>query len=105
MKTRDKNIALELKNRLSREMEIIELRAFGSRVPETNDEYSDLDIYIQVPALTRDLKKKIHEISWEVGFENNMVISTLVFSRNEITNTPAKSSPIVKNIYKYGIAI
>lgn len=105
MKLKDKNIALDLKNRLTREIDIIELRAFGSRVSETNDEYSDLDIYIQVPSLTRELKKRILEISWEVGFENNVVISTLIFSRNEMTNTPVKSSPIVKNIYNYGIAI
>ena len=105
MKLHDKNIALDLKQRLSQEIELVDIRAYGSRVSETNDEYSDLDIYVRVKNVNKKIKKKIYDIAWEVGFKNNIVISILIFSDNEILNSPLRSSPILKNIYKYGITI
>ena len=105
MKLKDKKIAQDLKKRLSQEVDLIDLKIYGSRVPETNDEYSDLDVYVRVNTINKNIKQKIFDIAWELGFNNNIFISTLIFSDDEIKNTPLRSSPILKNIYKYGITI
>ncbi len=99
------SIAQALKNRLSLLVEIKDFRIFGSRARGDQEEYSDLDIYIVVDTLNRELKKKISTIVWEIGYENYMVISPLVYTVNEIQNTPIRSSPILKNILAEGISV
>jgi hypothetical protein len=44
------------------------------------------------------------DIAWEVGFENDIVISTVTFSREEFENGPCSASPLVRNILKEGVA-
>lgn len=105
MKERDYAIAKKLKVRLTRAVNLTDFKVYGSRVSETNDEFSDMDVYIQVESIDRDIKSKIYDIAWEIGFENNIVISVLVFTKEEVTNSPVRSSPIIKNIYQSGVTI
>ena len=51
------------------------------------------------------LKEKISEIVWEVGFNNYTVISPLIFTREELENSPLRSSPIVEVIAEEGVAV
>ncbi|TAN43533.1 MAG: nucleotidyltransferase domain-containing protein [Nitrospirae bacterium] len=105
MQKKDLEIAEILKARLAGIMELVDFRVFGSRARGDADEYSDLDVFIEVPSLDKDIKEKISEIVWEVGFENFMVISPLIFTKDEIENSPLRVSPIVKNIVAEGIAV
>lgn len=105
MNERDYRIARELKKRLQDIVNLVDFRVFGSRAKGTQDEYSDMDLFIEVEYLDKRLKKKIHEIGWEVGFENSIHISPLVFTRHEIEDSPLRASPIVKNISEEGVKI
>jgi predicted nucleotidyltransferase len=98
-------IASELKNRLSHMTSIIAFKVFGSRARDDADKYSDLDVFIVVEALDGALKDHIAEIVWEVGFENYLVISPLIVSRDELENTPLRSSPIIQRISEEGISV
>ena len=51
------------------------------------------------------VKEQLQEIVWEVGFENYLVISSLIFTRDEIENSPLRSSPIVRAIAEEGIRL
>jgi hypothetical protein len=57
---------------------------------------------LEPSVLGKEEKEKIYEIAWELGFENFMVISPLVFTSNEMNNSPLRSAPIVKNILEEG---
>ncbi len=105
MKTRDYEIAKNFKEKLSEITQLIDFKIFGSRAKESADEYSDMDVFLEVPELTAELKEKILEISWEVGFENFLVISPLIFTKDEVENSPLKASPILRNIVEEGINI
>lgn len=105
MKPTDYEIAKELKERLSEVVELIDFRIFGSRARGDEDEYSDMDVFIEVETLDKPLKKKIRDIIWEVGFENSVYISPLVFTRYEIEESPLRASPIVKNINEEGVKV
>ncbi len=98
-------IARELKKRLSREFNVKEVRIFGSRARGDNDKYSDFDIFIEVDQLSREIKNRIREIAWEVGIENSVVISPIIFSSTELSATPLRSSPFVRNVFREGIQI
>jgi len=105
MKQIDYEIARKLKEKLSEVVNIIDFKVFGSRARGDADEYSDMDVFIEVESINKLLKRRIYKIAWEVGFENFMVISLLVFTRYEIEKSPMKVSPIVKNIAEEGIKV
>jgi len=101
----DYTVARDLKLRLASAVSLVDFRVFGSRARGDADEYSDMDVFIEVDQLDRGLKERIMDISWEVGFENFMVIAPLIFSRDELENSPLRSSPIVKAITTEGVVI
>jgi len=105
MKQKDYEITKILKERLSEVVNLIDFRVFGSRARGDADDLSDMDVFLEVKLLDKELKEKISDIVWEVGFENFVVISPLIFTKDEIENSPIRSSPIVKNISKEGIKI
>jgi predicted nucleotidyltransferase len=101
----DYNISMQLKSRLMDIADLKELRVFGSRADGRFDEDSDLDVYIEVESLDVIKKERMLDIIWEIGFNNDRLISPLIFTRDEVTNTPVRSSPIIKNIHENGILI
>ncbi len=105
MKEKDRRIAQELKKRLSDVVEILDFKVFGSRGRGDADEYSDLDIFLEVGSLDNTLKETISAIVWEVGFNNYMVISPLIFTRDELENSPLRASSIVEAIAEEGVAV
>lgn len=105
MKQKDYEIAKDLKKRLSEVVNLIDFKVFGSRARGEADEYSDMDVFIEVESLDKKIKEKISDITWEIGFENLIVISPLIFTRDEIENSPLRASPIVKNIAEEGVAV
>lgn len=101
----DLRIAEQLKRRLSEISPIVDFRIFGSRAREDADPDSDMDVFLEVESLDREVKERLSNIAWEVGFENHMVVSLLIFTRDEIENSALRSSPIVTGIAEEGIRI
>ena len=105
MTERDFKIARELKRRLEESVGLVDFRVFGSRVRGDEDEYSDMDVFIEVESINKVLKEMILDTVWEVGFKNFIVISPLIFTRDEIERSALRSSPIVRNIVAEGVSL
>jgi predicted nucleotidyltransferase len=105
MKDKDRVVALELKNRLAGLVQLVDFCVFGSRTRGDAMDDSDMDVFIEVENLDKDLKERVQDAAWEVGFENFMVISPLIFTRDELENSPLRSSPIVRVIKEEGLQI
>jgi predicted nucleotidyltransferase len=105
MQDKDRGVALELKNRLAVFVQLVDFSVFGSRSRGDAMEDSDMDVFIEVETLDKDLKERVQDAAWEVGFENFMVISPLIFTRDELENSPLRSSPIVRVIKEEGAQI
>jgi predicted nucleotidyltransferase len=101
----DHEIAAQLKARLSTVARLVDFRVFGSRARGDADEYSDLDVFIEVESLDKTVEDAIQQIAWEVGIEHLIHISPLVFTRHEIEETPLRSSFIVQNIAEEGVEV
>ena len=102
---RNLEIARQLKRSLSEVAELVDLRLFGSRARGDEDEYSDMDVFVNVAFINKKIRGDISEVVWRVGFENYIVISPLIFTREELERSALRASPIVKSIYKEGIQI
>lgn len=105
MNSSDQIVARELKKKLAALVDIVDLRVFGSRAKETADQYSDMDVFIEVESLSREQKEKIYETAWNVGLEKGLVISMIICTRKEIEKSPLKASPLIKNILSDGISL
>ncbi len=101
----DLRIAAQLKKRLSNVVPIVDFRIFGSRARGEASPDSDMDIFPEVESLDREVKEQLFDIAWEVGFASRMVISLLIFTRDEIENSALRSSPIVTGITEEGVRI
>jgi len=105
MTDKDREVAVELKRRLSDAVDLIDFRVFGSRARGDAAEYSDMDVFIEVEHLSKQIKAEIRDIAWEVGMENFLYISPVIFTRSEIEDSPLRSSFIVSNIRDEGVTV
>ena len=105
MSAADREVAHELRQRLAERVKIEDFRVFGSRVRGEATPDSDLDIYLVVTELTPSLRRWIDEIAWELGFERDRVISTLVTTRRGLEQGPFGAQPIVRTIEREGIPV
>ncbi len=105
MTAKDYKIARELQSKLNKIVSLVDFRVFGSRARGDAQKNSDMDVFIEVAKLNKGVKKQIRHIVWEVSFEHLLLISSLIFSKKEIDNSPLRSSPIVRNILEEGVKI
>ena len=78
--------------------------AYGSRVRGQPAEDSDLDVCVVVQILDDSIDQEIMRMAWEVGFDNDRVISTVTYSREEFEEGPCAASPFVQGILSAGMA-
>lgn len=105
MTANDYKIARELKEMLASQANLVDFRVFGSRARGDADAESDMDVFVEVESLTPEVKEKIHETTWAVGFKNFMVISPLIVSRFELEQTALRSSAIIRSITREGVTV
>ncbi len=77
--------------------------AFGSRAKGNPAVNSDLDVCVVVETLNDEVDQIIMDQAWEVGIENDIIISTITYNRAEFEDGVVSHSPIVKTILKEGI--
>ena len=99
----DRRIAREFRRRLSAIAPIVDLRVFGSRARGDAAPDSDLDVFIELEEATPELRQRISEIAWEVGFEMDRMISTVVTTRDDLEHGAMGANPLVLNVEREGV--
>jgi predicted nucleotidyltransferase len=99
----DRQIVREFQRRLMAIVPVLDLRVFGSRARGDATPDSDLDVFIELEESTPDLRRRISEIAWEVGFEMDRVISTVVTTRADLEQGAMGANPLVLNVEREGV--
>jgi len=101
----DRRIALELRQRLAEFLDIIDFSVYGSRARGDADWASDLDVYIEVAAVTRNQRQQVDDVAWEIGFARDRIICPLVVTRDQREHGIFGASPIAKAIQHEGVPL
>lgn len=102
----DQKIAERLKAlMLERRLPIAEVIVFGSRARGDFEEDSDLDVLVVVPERTLDLVHEIRTCAWEIGFEADRYIQTVIRPRMEFEQDPYRESPFIQAVSEEGVRI
>lgn len=80
------------------------LWAFGSRARGDAQPDSDLDLCVVVPRLTPELRHQIRAVAWQIGFDYERVLATVILPEDEFENGPLSATSLVKNIRAEGVA-
>lgn len=103
MKQEDKKVLQEFAERIRAVFPDARLWAFGSRARGTAQWDSDFDVCIVLEKVDEDVDSVIRRIAWEVGFDNDRVITTVVIEKKDFEIGPMSESTLVSNILREGI--
>jgi len=78
--------------------------AFGSRVRGKATWESDFDIFIVLNEVDPKIDRWIRDVAWEVGFENDRVITTVLLDKTQFEHGPMSESSLVANVLREGIS-
>ena len=99
----DRQIACEFQRRLVTLATVLDLRVFGSRARGDAAPDADLDVFIELEQTTPELRQRISEIAWEVGFEMDRVICTVVATRDDLEQRAMGANPLVLGVELEGV--
>ncbi len=104
MREDDRRMCAEFAARVRDRFPEARIWAFGSRARGTAAAEADLDLCVVIDQWSETARIEISRIAWEVGWEQGVVISTVVFSAEEFERGPCSESPLVCVIRNEGIA-
>jgi len=102
MREEDKRLAQEFACRVRTLFPDAEIWIFGSRARGDAKPESDLDCLIVLDNPSRKADRAVRDIAWELGFEKDIVITTVVLGREDFERGPMSQSTLVANVFQEG---
>jgi len=104
MNKKIQKIAKELKSKISSKYEVGELKVFGSSARDDRREDSDIDIYVLIPELNRQIEEDLFDIAYDIELKYDCLIDLIVFDEQALKGKFA-SAPIYGKILSEGLSV
>jgi uncharacterized protein len=109
MKEQDRKIVLELKRRLSADLQkrVIKFILYGSRARGVNAEDSDLDLVALVDEKTPEIERALDDLAYGVMWDYDFkpLISLKVFSEARFRSSAENGMSFYRHVEKEGIPL
>lgn len=105
MTEQDRAIVQEFRDRIAKHYKVLDCKLFGSRAVGQAAPDSDYDVFLLLEKVDSEREKIIQEISWEVGFRHDVVLSVIPYSIQEVSSPASRYSLFLQNVRKEGIAV
>ena len=99
-----RKIIEELKRRIESKYNLRQLRVFGSSARGDSRKGSDIDVWVCLDELDRNIEEDLFDIAYDVELKYDCLIDLLVVSEQNLKGQIGKA-PIQKTILSEGIAI
>lgn len=101
----EKQVLINFKNLLSKRINDFELFLYGSRARGDSKPDSDMDVLVIAGQVTKEIEDYVSDCAWEAGFEHNIIVVPLAYTRAEWETSPERSSSFAQAIRREGIAV
>ncbi len=106
MKERDYKLVEQFKQKLlENDIPVRELIVFGSRARGEANPDSDLDVLVLVDWTSPESESLVSHCAWEVGFEADIIIQSVVLTYQQAREGPEKSSLLMLAVEKEGVSV
>lgn len=105
MKSNEHAAVIKLKNELSKTINLLDFRVFGSKARGEESTESDIDVMIEVENYTQEVEELIDKLVFKINIDNDCLISVVIFGSKELHKGPLRESPIYKSISRESIRI
>ncbi len=103
LKKRDKALVDSFAARVRESFPDAVIWVFGSRARGDAQPDSDLDLMIVLDKVNSRIDRIIRGIAWEIGFENECVVATVLLEEEEFEHGPMSESTLVANVLREGV--
>ncbi|KPJ57712.1 MAG: hypothetical protein AMJ42_04470 [Deltaproteobacteria bacterium DG_8] len=94
-----------MKNTLSTNYKLIQMKLFGSKAKGNYSDESDIDLLIVLDNYDWKIENEIYEICFEIGLEYDVLLSPVIFSKKEFDDNLTKITPFYKFVAEEGIQL
>jgi predicted nucleotidyltransferase len=78
---------------------------FGSRARGDADAESDMDVFLEIAEDGVDVRRRISDAAWQVGYDNGVIICNLILTSDEMANSPQRYSNCVETALEEGVPV
>lgn len=106
MNNKDLEILHKLKSLLNERVKLHKVVLFGSRARGNADSESDMDVLVLLnEPITTEVRDIVSDCTWKAGFNDGIVLSSILYSIDEWEDGPEYYSPFAEAVRLEGIPI
>ncbi len=106
MNALDKKVLQQLKQMLQERVNVHQIILFGSRARGDADAESDMDVLVIVDQpINREVRHAVSECTWQAGFDAGIVVTAILFARDEWENGPEYYAPLAEAVRTEGVPV
>jgi len=95
----------KLKETLTRNFRLVELRVFGSKARGDSDSESDIDVLVILAECDWQTKRGVFDLCFDIGLENDVLLSPIVYSQSRFQSGLTRITPFYQNVEREGVTI